>query len=110
MRDKKNLKETKMTARQITRKLKAAGILPLYENSLKIEKDEIEVCVDYKELDNNGNKYGVCNEEKTQDLANKVKEIIGWDSYQTQYDSVIFEKDYNPIDSDWNDVSSEYHY
>lgn len=76
-----------MTVNQIIKKLQKAGI---DLSNLKIERDSVEVCVDYREIDNNVHKYGDCNETKTRRLANKVSKILGWKSgFPTAYGAQI---------------------
>jgi hypothetical protein len=58
-----------MTAAQITKRLVKNQI---ELTSLTIERDEIEVAVDYKEI----NGYGTVNEAQTKKLANKIKKLF----------------------------------
>jgi hypothetical protein len=68
-----------MTAKQIIKKLEAAGIE--ITNEIQIERDEVTVCVGY-EVHND--RYAWCNEEETAKLENKVRAALGWKSgYRT---------------------------
>lgn len=74
-----------MTAKQIIKKLEAAGIE--ITNEIEIARDEVTVCVGY-ELKNE--RYAWCNEKKTRALANKVSNALGWKSgYRTGYGAQV---------------------
>jgi len=66
-----------MNASQITKRL-VKNLISL--ESLTIGKDEIEVAVDYKEI----NGYGTVNEAQTKKLANKIKKLFPECSYTTR--------------------------
>jgi hypothetical protein len=73
-----------MNARQITNVLSKAGFDT--QKSLTIERDEVTVCVGYQEIDNNGHKFGTCDETKTNRLAKAVSKALGWgNGFRTGY-------------------------
>jgi hypothetical protein len=74
-----------MTASQITKRLVKNGIALTF---LTIEKNEIEVAVDYTEQ----NGYGSVNERKTKTLANKIEKLFPEISHSSvrQYGAISF--------------------
>jgi len=66
-----------MTKNQITKRLLKNNI---ELNYLTIERDEIEVAVDYKEIDG----YGTVNEAKTKKLAKQIKKLFPECTYETR--------------------------
>ena len=93
-----------MTVNQITKKL-VKGNVSL--EGLKINRDEIEICLGYKE----SNGFGSCDddlvEERYAEIYNTIPEFNG--GLYTGYGSLILQVGYKSK-GDWNDVSSEYHY
>ena len=78
-----------MTPNQITKTILKAG---LTTENLKIERDEIEVCVGYYETTNGSSRYGHSDERKTRTLANKIKKLFPTISNEssTQYGAIRF--------------------
>jgi hypothetical protein len=88
-----------MTKNDITRKLKKAGFDT--KKNMTIEADEVTVCVGYREIDNNGHKFGVCDEEKTERLANAVRTALGWKGgFRTGYGAQVVIPGASGIDID----------
>lgn len=74
-----------MTAKQIQKKLEAAGIEITKE--IEIARDEVTVCIGYYEVNE---RYGWCNEKKTRTLANKIGKALGWkNGYRTGYGAQV---------------------
>lgn len=100
-----------MRVASIKKKLREAGI-PMEE--LKIEKDCIEICAGYKEIDRYGDGtsvYGECDENKVRALMKRINKAIpsfNGGSY-TGYGALRLQENYQSM-GDWNDPGSKWHY
>jgi hypothetical protein len=78
------------TAKQITKKLQKAGI---NLEGLKVNTNEIEICLGYKEDNTSGRNRGTCNEKlvnKTRkQIQNSLPEFNG--GFQTGYGAFILQ-------------------
>jgi hypothetical protein len=93
-----------MTANQITKKL-VKGNVSL--EGLKINLDEIEICLGYEE----SNGFGSCDEELIDERRNEIFSILPEfnGGFYTGYGALILRVGYKSK-GDWNDPSSEWHY
>lgn len=97
------------TANQITKRLQKANISL---EGLTISRDEIEVCKDYQEIENNGWKYGICNEAKTKKAAKEIQKLFPefGGSIKTQYGAIVLSPSSFSHTGDFCDASSSHHY
>jgi len=81
-----------MTSRQIQKLLEKSGFN--INQTIEISRDQVKICVGYYE--NNG--YGNCDSKATDELANEINSILGWEPSYTQYNACIL----RPVRSfDW---------
>jgi hypothetical protein len=97
------------TPNQITKRLQKANF-PLA--GLTISRNEIEICIDYKEIDNNGHKFGTCNERKTRKAAKAIQKLFPefTGEISTQYGAIILSPSSFKHSGEFCDVSSSHHY
>jgi hypothetical protein len=79
-----------MTARQIGKKLAAAGI---GDAGLAIGRDEVEVCV----VDADGD----CDREATRRKADRVRRALGWGGYSCGHGGWVVRADYTFAPEDY---------
>jgi hypothetical protein len=83
-----------MTANQIRKALLKNGVVFTEGDfdkggNVEISRDEIEVCAGYYER----NGYGNCNEERTENMANLICEVLGFSyAYSTGYGGQVLRK------------------
>lgn len=98
-----------MTAKQIAKKLTASGIV--FDGKTTINRDQVIVHVRYFEHDNNGHRYGTCNEKKTAKLARRIAAALGWHGMTwTGYGACRVVPPASPDMGNWNDPCSRWHY
>jgi hypothetical protein len=92
------------TTKQITKRLEKAGISL---NGLEIEKNQIEVCIDY--VENNGT--GSCNSNKTAKVVKQIQKLMPEfnGGFSTAYGATILQIGY-VSKGDWNNTNSAHHY
>lgn len=72
-----------MTLKQIQNLLEKSGFN--IDQTIEISRDQVKICVGYYE----DNGYGHCDSKATNELADKINSILGWEPSWTQYNACI---------------------
>lgn len=88
-----------MTAKQLTRKLIAAGF---DTDNFETSRDQVELAV----LDYDGD----VDYDRTEKLLEEMVEFLGWSGHRTGYGSWILRADYVVDEADYCDPSARCHY
>ena len=88
-----------MTAKQITRKLIAAGF---DQDTFEARRDEVELAV----LDYDGD----VDYDRTEKLLDEMGAFLGWGGYRTGFGSWILSPGFVADDADYCDPSARCHY
>ena len=84
-----------MNANQIRKALTKNGVVFTESDfdkggNVEITRDEVEVCAGYYEK----NGYGNCNEERTENMAKLIAEVLGFEGIEyCQYGAIIVKKE-----------------